>query len=178
MSDQGYYPPPPPPAVAPTEPKAVWALVCAIVGFFLCPIVLPVVGLVLANQSLAAIRAAPGYWAGEGLAKAARILSIVALVLGVIGAIAAIVWFGVVARTVSSELDRQLDDGGTVSSDAFDYGDDATLDQLWDSCEAGDGQACDDLYFQSPPGSQYEQFGDTCGNRFEAGTVVCTSELE
>lgn len=46
-----------------------------------------------------------------------------------------------------------------------DYGDDPELDALWDGCQAGDGQACDDLYFDSPFGSRYEQFGNTCGDR-------------
>ena len=57
------------------------------------------------------------------------------------------------------------------------YGDDPTLDALWDACEAGDGQACDDLYFQSPIDSAYEEFGDTCGGRFPPGQVFCANEL-
>ncbi len=47
----------------------------------------------------------------------------------------------------------------------MDYGDDGALDRLWDGCEAGDGEACDLLFEQSPVGSEYEQFGLTCGNR-------------
>jgi hypothetical protein len=47
----------------------------------------------------------------------------------------------------------------------MDYGDDRALDRLWDGCEAGDGEACDRLFAQSPVGSEYEQFGLTCGNR-------------
>jgi hypothetical protein len=46
-----------------------------------------------------------------------------------------------------------------------DYGDDARLDALWDDCEEGDFQACDDLYNDSEYGSAYEDFGDTCGER-------------
>ncbi len=45
------------------------------------------------------------------------------------------------------------------------YGDDAELDALYDACAGGDGQACDDLFFQSPLGSEYEDFGNTCGGR-------------
>lgn len=66
---------------------------------------------------------------------------------------------------------------GTGGDQPSTYGDDPQLDALWDACEAGDGQACDDLYFQSPIGSEYERFGDTCGGRFEAGTVLCANEL-
>ena len=45
------------------------------------------------------------------------------------------------------------------------YGDDAELDALHDACAGGDGQACDDLFYQSPSGSEYEDFGNTCGGR-------------
>jgi hypothetical protein len=38
---------------------------------------------------------------------------------------------------------------------------------MWDGCVAGDGTACDDLYFSSGVGTDYEAFGSTCGERFE-----------
>lgn len=76
---------PPPGQVPQTDSKAVWALVCAIGGFFLCPVVLHIVGWVLANQSLEAIRASGGWLTGDGLAKAAKILSIIGLVLSGLG---------------------------------------------------------------------------------------------
>ena len=41
------------------------------------------------------------------------------------------------------------EEGGT-------YGSDPALDALQDDCVAGDQVACDDLYFQSPAGSEYE----------------------
>lgn len=45
------------------------------------------------------------------------------------------------------------------------YGDDPDLDALWDACEIGDGTACDELWESSPVGSDYEEFGVTCGDR-------------
>lgn len=69
-----------PTAAAPTEDKAVWALVSAIAGWFVCPILL-VVGWVLANQSLDTIRSSGGAYGGEGMAKAARIVSIIGVAL-------------------------------------------------------------------------------------------------
>lgn len=42
------------------------------------------------------------------------------------------------------------------------YGDDAELDAWWDSCEAGDPVACDQLFDLAPLGSVYEWFGATC----------------
>jgi len=78
-----------------TDQKAIWALVSAIAGFFLCPVVLHIVGWVLANQSLEAIRASQGQLTGDGLAKAARILSIIGLVLSVLGVLFVIFILGV-----------------------------------------------------------------------------------
>lgn len=54
-------------------------------------------------------------------------------------------------------------------SDADTYGDDEALDALWDLCGAGDMEACDDLWWVSPPGSEYEEFADTCGRRNDPG---------
>lgn len=51
------------------------------------------------------------------------------------------------------------------------YGDDPFLDELWDACTDGDGAACDDLYFGSPVGSEYEWFGWTCGDRTDDGEL-------
>lgn len=44
-------------------------------------------------------------------------------------------------------------------------GDDPFLDRLWSACEAGEGSACDELFTRAPPGSDYETFGLTCGQR-------------
>jgi hypothetical protein len=73
---------------------------------------------------------------------------------------------------LAGELEEEFGDLGE-SFGQFDqsgdepqaYGDDPELDALYDACAGGDGQACDDLYFQSPFGSEYEEFGNTCGDR-------------
>lgn len=55
------------------------------------------------------------------------------------------------------------------SSDSADppmnHGDSAEFDQLWDKCAANDAQACLALAFQAPEGSEYAEFGKSCGNR-------------
>ena len=56
-------------------------------------------------------------------------------------------------------------DGGLFGSDADTYGDDPALDALWDACDEGDVDACDELYWQSPIGSEYEAFGMGCAGR-------------
>jgi hypothetical protein len=53
-------------------------------------------------------------------------------------------------------------DGGDGS-----YGSNAELDALYDDCADGDFAACDALYQDSPAGSEYEEFADTCGERNE-----------
>lgn len=54
-------------------------------------------------------------------------------------------------------------------------GGDAALDALYEACADGDMQACDDLYLDSPWGSEYEEFGDTCGGR-TTGWTWCVDE--
>ena len=56
------------------------------------------------------------------------------------------------------------------------YGDDPGLDRLWDACAAGEGGACDRLYYDSAFDSRYEQFGNTCGDR--GLRVPCPADLE
>lgn len=103
----GYAPPRPP-----TDDKAVWALVSSVAGFFLCPIVLHVVGWVLANQSLRAIRESRGALGGDGIAKAARVLGIVGVVLYGVLALLAILAFAILiplgifaANNASDQID-------------------------------------------------------------------------
>jgi hypothetical protein len=43
------------------------------------------------------------------------------------------------------------------------------------ACEAGDAQACDQLWAESPAGSEDETFGATCGRRLEAEAGTCSS---
>lgn len=63
--------------------------------------------------------------------------------------------------TTDPEPDPTTTTSGTGGEGS--YGSDAELDGYWDDCEAGDLAACDDLYWNSPIGSEYEEFGSTCG---------------
>jgi hypothetical protein len=58
-----------------TESMAVVALVLAIASFVVCPVVPAIVALVLANNADTAIQQSGGRKTGEGLTKAARIVS-------------------------------------------------------------------------------------------------------
>jgi hypothetical protein len=70
-------------------------------------------------------------------------------------------------RTDGAQWCTDVYGDGEPSGDAFTYGDDPYLDALWDACAAEDWQACDDLFLESPGGSEYEEFGATCGYRTE-----------
>jgi hypothetical protein len=52
-----------------------------------------------------------------------------------------------------------------VGLQADAYGDNTGCDALHDACDARDLLACNDLYWSSMPGSEYEDFGATCGHR-------------
>lgn len=98
-----------------TDDKAVWALVTAVGGYFLCPIILHVVAWVLANQSLSTIRSSGGTIGGEGVASVARVLAIVGLVLyGV--AILLVVLLLVVGVVVASNADSASVATGAVTA--------------------------------------------------------------
>lgn len=45
----------------------------------------------------------------------------------------------------------------------YSYGDSPYLDELWNACANGEMEACDILYYDSPEGSEYEDFGWSCG---------------
>jgi hypothetical protein len=57
-------------------------------------------------------------------------------------------------------------------------GPDATLNAYVQRCFDGDYQSCDDLYFESPPLSDYEQYAGTCGGRVKLDSVMACTELE
>lgn len=61
-------------------------------------------------------------------------------------------------------------DPETWSSGAETYGDHELLDLLWDECEDGHFLSCDDLWWMAPPDTDYERFGDTCGDRNPPGS--------
>jgi hypothetical protein len=59
-----------------------------------------------------------------------------------------------------------------------DLGPDPVLDAYAESCFTGDLQACDDLWFESPPMSDYENYAGTCGGRVKRQAVMACGDLE
>ena len=96
-------------------------------------------------------------------------------------------------RAIDPETDAQLnelvescrqahDDATAVEPDLqivgnapTKFGDDAHLDQLYVVCGNGSGSACDQLFDEAPVGSEYEEYGLTCGDRPD---VVDCAELD
>lgn len=96
---------------------------------------------------------------GGGGRRAGMVVAIVvAAALVVAGIVGVVVWQAVDNHDRVEEPHSGLLPGNT-------YGDNAELDEMWDDCEGGDAQACDDLYMSSEFDSGYEDFGNTCGNR-------------
>ena len=57
-------------------------------------------------------------------------------------------------------------------------GDDPVLDLLVEQCRRGNNQACDELFADAPPGSDYEAYGRTCGSRLPDGPgLTCFDTL-
>jgi hypothetical protein len=87
---------------------------------------------------------------------------------------------GAIDELVADGLGLPGNEAGNSYEDAIHgndtYGDDAELDALWDSCADGDDAACDQLYLESPLGSAYEAFGDSCGGRQSENTGVWCEE--
>lgn len=103
----------------------------------------------------------------------------------VVGAVAVIAVVVLVAVMLGRGTDPAPGPTGPVateapasgSPDAFAYGDDPYFDALWDSCESGDAQACDDLFQESPVDSEYEEFGASCGGRFPGTEEWCVDVM-
>jgi hypothetical protein len=55
--------------------------------------------------------------------------------------------------------------------------DDPALADLAEQCFDGSGQACDTLFFQSPAGSEAEDYGNTCGHRFPGSPGLCATAI-
>ena len=77
------------------------------------------------------------------------------------------------------ELDAERAELAFVDQEEIDavdtLGDDEALDALWVECEEGIGASCDELFSKSPLGSDYEDYGLSCGRRPE---VLYCSELD
>ncbi|HUG86976.1 MAG TPA: hypothetical protein VMM13_20575 [Euzebya sp.] len=100
---------------------------------------------------------------------AAIALIVGGVILAVI--VAAGVWF---VAAVGDAVPGGLDSLTGELLPGHTYGDNPALDGLWDRCAAAEYGACDQLFFISEVGSEYEYFGDSCGRRNEPAGL-CTS---
>jgi len=63
-----------------------------------------------------------------------------------------------------------------ATAPTIDPGVDIFLDGLWDLCNEGDWDACDQLFLEAEEGSDYQAFGVTCGGRTD-GEEWCVDEF-
>ncbi|MEQ8841669.1 MAG: hypothetical protein RIB98_11860 [Acidimicrobiales bacterium] len=82
---------------------------------------------------------------------------------------------------VAAAADCLEDEAGDTDPNAAavdTYGDDRTLDLLWDACDDGNNQACDELYNSAPIDSGYLEFARTCGGRLpDSVGLRCFADL-
>jgi hypothetical protein len=69
------------------------------------------------------------------------------------------------AQNEDSPDDIEVPDG----EEPGDLGNDERFDRLADECFEGDPSSCDDLFRESDLGSEYEEYGNTCGGRTDEG---------
>jgi hypothetical protein len=70
-------------------------------------------------------------------------------------------------------------EGARIPVDESDAEYDPYFDQLARECRAGDLDACDDLYYATPVGSEYEDYGTTCGGRtYDEYYGTCAAEFD
>jgi hypothetical protein len=124
----------------------------------------------------------------DGLAIAALITGILASIVGVILGIIALVRIRKSHRKGKGMAIAGIVIGGlwTIGggafaawfyydvTDAYAYGDSVILDAGYVQCNDGNMSSCDTLFQLAPAGSQYEQFGRTCGGRTD-GSVDCAT---
>jgi hypothetical protein len=81
------------PTTVPTEPLAIWALVCAIGSWVLLPVILAVVALVLAGSAEEEISKAAGWKQGKGMVSAARVIAWLHLLLAALVVVFVVTFF-------------------------------------------------------------------------------------
>ena len=101
---------------------------------------------------------------------------VIALVVGVLAVvgIGVALFFGLRDGTGGATSEAPTGQSSDGLPPPTGLGDDPAMDALAQDCFDGDMQACDDLFMQSPAGSEYEDYGDTCAGRQPDGGTFCT----
>lgn len=139
---------------------------------------------------------ASGAPARRSAADRPLVVVLVALAAFLVGAVAAGVFAMLLFFAGAEEMGRGIGEEFAASTEepmeGFDYGPvdeypavapeflgtDPELDRYATACFEGDLRACDDLYFEAPPMSDYEDYAITCGGRVKSWSLVSCTELE
>lgn len=194
MTQDLYAPPPeapppasPPPAAPQKQASNGLAIAALITGILAAAVAfVPLFGMIVAIPGgIAAIvlgifaRNRAKEVGGAGLAMAGIITGAAAIVISLVWALVVGAIFSQVDADLRDTLDNleQIDriDAPAPPASADDpdtstyapEGDDPEMQRLIDQCAANDMDACNDLYLQTPLGSEAEEFGATCGARSE-----------
>jgi hypothetical protein len=92
---------------------------------------------------------------------------------------------GLPPGTQDEDDEASGDDSSDDSTDAEEAGDpdvppsidDSELEDLADECFDGSGSACDELFFAAESGSEAEDYGNTCGGRFDGSPGLCATAI-
>lgn len=167
------------PAPQQERPTTTAAFVCGVIGVVVG--LIPFLGVIAIPLGVIAFVLGILGWCRKPdrsrLAPASTILGGLAVALGVIGIIIVANVFNDVANEVAEIFNRDLDTSPNPPAEAIvEFGDDAKLDRLANEC-AGSGEeaaeACSDLWAESPVGSGYEDYANSCGARPNRDGFVC-----
>jgi hypothetical protein len=100
-------------------------------------------------------------------------------------------------QSMGEEMNRSMEDAYLSMEESFAWGGgmpvapedvaepvppvtgpDPVLNAYAQACFEGDYQSCDDLYFESPPLSDYEEYGSTCAGRVKIMSVMACTDLD
>lgn len=160
------------------RPTSTAAFVCGIIGAIIG--LIPLLGIFAIALGIIALVLGIIGWRRKPqrakLAVVSTILGGVAIALGVLGLVIMASIFQEVEDTFNPNLDRSPNQPAEVIAE---YGSDPTLDQLARDCAAAGenaDDACADLWAESPVGSGYEAYGDSCGARPDRDSWTCLKD--
>jgi len=110
----------------------------------------------------------------------ALIIAIVAVIAVVVGGIFFLVSGDDDDSTATDNTNEQSDDNGGGSEQSRPTSPptgDTQFDGLAQSCFEGSMPSCDELYNETPAGSDYEEYGDTCGGRWPTSARPSCTEV-
>ncbi|SDN42893.1 hypothetical protein [Geodermatophilus sp. DSM 45219] len=126
---------------------------------------------------------------GTGSLVAAAAVGAAVLSVGVLVAalLSSLLLSSALTRAMEAQTEAVFGGGSSASGTVVEQGDpvepgvlgdDPELDGYAADCFAGTLDACDQLFYESTPFSEYERYGSTCGGRVKPYTVAYCADLD